>query len=623
MNKTKVLQKRHIFWIEADYKQSLQLIQKLVDFLTKDLSNFFSTKQILWFNAHAFEAKAPVGFSALDELKEFLSTKSDWRLATNRNLKNLLGANQSLIIFDAFGGFDPNALLLLTGALKEGATFVLLTPKNWEQTPDLDYQKIATFPNSYLKLSRYFLTHLSDQLKKTPHYKIKNSSDLTKHIKVFFTNFATKASKSATGFYKPLSFYEFNQEQKTSIKNLQNMLKRAYGSILISGIRGSGKSSLTAFALADFILTKKQRSSKKLQKIALIAANKKIALNFMQKFKSKLNIALSSEKKLINSHKNLSIKTYAFQVDFFAPDAQIPKEYDWAIIEEAATFSANLIKKWLERFKVTIFITTQDGYEGSNNSFKVNLQKFIDTKIYLEKSFRFDQTDAIAKWLNRSFFIQDLKNLTRAQSKINNLDKNLIELKFLTPQYLLENTCEFQQIFSLLASAHYRTRPSDIRQILDAPDAKILVAFYEKKPVGVAFCLFEGNLPKDILNAIAEGSRRLKGHLMPQSLALKYQEPKLATLNYLRISRIAVDANFRRKKLASTMLNFLETNLKEQLDALATSFAAKPENTKFWFKNNFILINKGAKIEKTSGLISHQMLKPLNKKTAKIFELLR
>lgn len=622
MNKTQVLQKRHIFWIEADYSKSLQLTEKLVNFLKTKLSDFFSTKEILWFNAHSFETKAPLSFSAVNELKEFLSAKSDWRLATNRNIKNFLGTNQSLIIFDAFGGFDPNALPLLTGALKEGAAFILLTPENWEQTPDLDYQKIATFPNSYLKLSSYFLTHLKNQLEKTPHFKIKNLADLNKNAEDFFTNFSIKTNKSASGFYRPLSFGDFNQEQKASIKSLQDKFKLSYGSILISGIRGSGKTSITAFALADFILTKKQNSEKILEKIALIAANKKIAQNFMQKLKYTLALNLKTSDKLVDLHQSLDLKIYNFKVKFFAPDAKIPAAYNWVIIEEAATFSASLIKKWLKDFKLIIFITTQEGYEGSNNSFKVNLQKLINTKIYLEKSFRFDQTDGIANWLNRSFFTENFKKATPAQFIASNFDKNLVELKFLTPQYLLKNTCEFQQIFSLLASAHYRTRPSDIRQILDAPATKILVAFYKKNPVGVAFCLFEGNLPKDILNAIAEGSRRLKGHLMPQSLALKYREPKLASLNYLRISRIAVATNFRRNKLASTMVSFLETNFKNQLDALATSFAAKPENTKFWLKNNFFSVNEGKKIEKTSGLSSQQMLKPLNKKTAEIFELL-
>lgn len=640
MSKNLELSAREIFWIQGEHLECVNLARKLLEFLQKNSatnSNFQVQKNILWFNNLAFEPQAPLAFLQTQQ-------KTDWRLTSNRNLKNFLGTNQDLVVFDSFGGFDPNSLLLLTGALQKGGSLLLLTPKKWGETTDLDYEKIASFPYKYQDLSSFFLQHLNKNLQNVQTNKIASEADLTFLVKKIRQKNTLSASED----------FKFSDLQKKTMTFLQHNWKVEKQRILISGIRGSGKTTCVAKSLADFFqnwhesknsekeknqnlkyLTERPSNSA-LKKIVLIADNKKIAENFftkLEKYLKELKIKLEK-----NSSK-LRLETEDFEIEFFAPDAKLPEKPYVLIVEEAANFNASSIKNWLKKYSNSVFITTQDGYEGSNNAFKINIQQKFYEKIFLHKSFRFDQKDAIKQWLDKSFFIQDEKThqapvsfLTKKLSeKVSlNLDINL-KFEILSSHYLLKNQRDFAQCYSLLASAHYRTRPSDLRQILDAPNSFVLGVFWQEKIIAVAFCIFEGELHKltknllegeNLVEQIVAGKRRVKGHLIAQSLALNFKNAEFAKFRYLRISRIAVKTEFRRKKIATKILQYLEKNYKNQLDALATSFADKAENTIFWQKNSFMLLRKGTKIEKTSGLNSNQMLKPLDKNISDFFELI-
>src|SRR5262249_29577459 len=108
--------------------------------------------------------------------------------------------------------------------------------------------------------------------------------------------------------------------------------------------------------------------------------------------------------------------------------------------------------------------------------------------------------------------------------------------------------------FGLLVAAHYRTRPSDLRRMLDGPHLSICAIRGLRGLGAVALVAEEGGLPDALAHAIGRGETRPLGHLVPEVLACHLGRPELATNRGRRVVRIAVHAEARRRGLGRALV---------------------------------------------------------------------
>ena len=114
--------------------------------------------------------------------------------------------------------------------------------------------------------------------------------------------------------------------------------------------------------------------------------------------------------------------------------------------------------------------------------------------------------------------------------------------------------------------------------------------------------LAEGEIESGLAHQIASGQRRIRGHLVAQSLAFHLMAPELAQLKGWRIQRIAVHQHCRRSDIGSQMVaEVIKNGLKHKVDYLSSSFSASNDLVPFWIKNDFRPLRFGWKKDPCSG----------------------
>ena len=320
------------------------------------------------------------------------------------------------------------------------------------------------------------------------------------------------------------------------------------------------------------------------------------------------------------------------------------------IIDEAAVIASSLLKSMATVGSRLVLSTTTEGYEGSGQGFLKRyieqLKKMFDDfeVFHLENTLRWGSDDRIERfvddicglyWSNTSDYHLPLNLVWPKQAFVDNECGELTLLKLDATQ-LLDNYSLLREIVELLIDAHYRTRPSDLQQLLDgtAPGAgrhlwiarrtgeraaDVRYASSEgltRQIVGVLLCVEEGypQSPK-LASEVALGRRRPKGNLAAQKLASNYCESRWLRTRSLRISRIAVADGFRRSGVASRLIARMEDYCRtESFSYWSSSFGEVPELNAFWNSTGSSKLFKGVKIENSSGTNTCIVAKSLTKK---------
>ncbi|MDX1560462.1 MAG: GNAT family N-acetyltransferase, partial [Marinobacter sp.] len=163
--------------------------------------------------------------------------------------------------------------------------------------------------------------------------------------------------------------------------------------------------------------------------------------------------------------------------------------------------------------------------------------------------------------------------------------------------------------FGLLVDAHYRTSPADLRQWLDDPAARSWRARIGDRTVGVLWCAHEGGLSQELAEQVSLGTRRIRGHLLPQSLASHSGYPEAAVLGGLRVVRIAVSDDARRLGIGHSLVEAARAYTVEQgVDYLGTSFGGSADLLAFWLSCGLHVVRIGLQREASSGEYPLQMI---------------
>lgn len=522
------------------------------------------------------------GFMWIGDITE--QQKLDQIIPANR-AKQLLGQEFHSIVFDAHCGFDADAFAAVSGTINNHGYLLLLTPPvhQWPGFNDPDYQRLCVWPVTPDKIKGRFLKRLSNRFLHNHAIEMITQEDAHAIAPLSFP--ATHITTSSA-------------DQKQAIDAI---LRVATGHrsrpLVITADRGRGKSA--ALGLAAAKLLNEHRYGK--YNIIVTAPAMNAVETLFQHASAQLSGFTSRKGRVFTQDRSLN---------FIAPDQLLRehKSVDILFVDEAAAIPASLLEVLLQRYRRVVFSTTVHGYEGTGRGFAIRFRETLDRltpqwrELQLSTPIRWNQDDI----LEQLTFDALLLNAEPADDDIfTDFTLDQLEIGRITQDALLQEERTLRQLFGLLILAHYRTRPFDLRYLLDGANVKILLGRYRGEIAAVAVAVQEGGFDDAIMSGILSGERRPHGHLAPQTLATHCVQPQALQQRFLRVMRIAVHPAIRRKGAASALLRKL-TSTAEGIDTICTSFGASSDLMAFWRINGFRPVRIGLTRDASSG--SHSVL---------------
>lgn len=523
-----------------------------------------------------------------------LANFSSNEIAPLENFKKFLGIEfNSIIIF--FDQLNINLLLSISETLTQSGTIFIII-KNKLNSSLEDY---------ILYCANYFNISI---VPKEKIITLINSLNIT-NTKLSNSNQLTKAP------------FNLSNEQQLIFDFLyQSILNKNNFHTLITGVRGSGKTSLM-LKLINFLK--------------------------IQNFKINFSVLNSGEGSLFKKYQfeNIPSLTYQNFINFILST-------DVLIIEEAASIPLPILSQILSVYKKVIMISTLDGYEGTNQGIIHKLSTDFPLEIFsLSYNFRRNY-DNFQKFLeNISFKANNINFSTYSSlqsSSINiisnNISQNINSLTIHLSSFIEKPNNEsislLIKINKFISNNHYQSSNQDIFRLLNDPNTFVSLLLknlnYEdyslKNSEIISLVIFSLEaIPNKILKeSIFNGSSRPKNNLLPQTLLCHSNIDFPDNSIFLRIQRIATEKSYKKQGYASKLLsNFNDKNLinffiqnstfskdfscdgsfSNHLIFIGASFALSDVVYKFWIKNNFIPVSLGLKKDNASGERSLVVLK--------------
>jgi len=504
---------------------------------------------------------------------------------TNKECQRLLGQEVDTLVYDAFSGFNPDSLSLISGTLVAGGVFVLVTPAadQWSQWNDPELDKLWVQPFNIEDVQRHFLNWVRSSLLQDKHlieYSQQNCDQVIQG--------QTRATPIS---FKPQAVYE----QQVLVKECANsLLTRTTINIVLTAARGRGKSAALGLLMNEIASKRK----------VFLTASDSHAVQQVQKFA------------------NSKFHFYTVQ-QLLSDDLHICSQAV-LMVDEAASISVDVLLRLSCKFSQCVFSTTTDGYEGTGQGFKLRFLRYLAQKgqhclfFELTRPMRWAPNDPLENWLNQSMLLK----ISEQSPSCDQLE-NSYQIDKIEPQQLIDSPPFMEQLYTLLAQAHYRTTPSDLRIILDSPNMHLWITRLNHEIVAVCLLAEEGpinSFEKDdqgldgemLITAIYRGLRRPRGNLIPQVLIAQEGEITAGSLKFARIVRIATAHSQRRKSLASQLLDRVASWAQaNSVDYLGANFSIEQDLLAFWQRSGFSLVRFGHQQDKITASYNALVLRAI------------
>ncbi|HPQ97158.1 MAG TPA: DUF1726 domain-containing protein, partial [Thiolinea sp.] len=415
-----------------------------------------------------------------------------------RKAHTLLGQECGLLVFDAFSGFDVNAFAAVLGTLVGGGTLVLLSPPwdQWPAFPDPDYRRFLPWPRTLADVRGRFLARLVRVLAQDRH----RFRPLPVRAFRAFDPAAGDAYGMMHGYGQGI--HQTSPWPAPALRvptpaqqAAMDTILQASAPVTLTADRGRGKS-----ALLGLLATRLQQQGRT---PILCAPSRQTAIT--------------------------ALRHAVTAPAFFAPDEllQTLPAADVLLVDEAAAIPVPLLARMVQHYPRSVFATTVHGYEGSGRGFVLRFQALLASlapgwqALRLEKPLRWVAGDALEAWVNRVLLLDlELAGIAETGGLAGDGD---VPADGITPMQLDRDRLAWdevllQQVFGLLVTAHYQTRPSDLRQLLDAPGLSVHALLQAGQVLAVGVLSREGGFDPALAQAIHTGQRRPHGHPVPQSL---------------------------------------------------------------------------------------------------------
>lgn len=452
-------------------------------------------------------------------------------------VRTLLGREFHHAIFDARQGFHAEAFAALAGTLTAGSWLLLLVPP-WDQWPQQPDADSLRWADVNEPIA-------------TPRFVAQLQQRILADAQVLLEQ-QRQPCRMPPLIDWPQWQCQAPQQQQAILAQLQAMPS---GVAVVTAARGRGKS-----ALAGMLARHNSH--------ALVTAPARASTGVLTAFAGE-------------------------HLHFIAPDALLaldpPPAAEWLIIDEAAAIPAPQLQALVSRFPRVLLTTTVQGYEGSGRGFILKFCAALPQVRYftLDEPLRWSRHDPLERWLNQALLFDDATAVVPSPTAVPHLASR-------------NDFPALQAAYRLLTSAHYRTSPLDLRRLLDAPGMQLWLAGEVTSLQGALWLVREGGLDAELAQAVWTGTRRPRGNLVAQSLAAHAGLTEAATLRSLRISRIAVAAESRRRGLGQQLVAAAR-HAAADYDYLSVSFGYTESLWAFWRRCGFTLVRIGSQREASSG----------------------
>ena len=477
--------------------------------------------------------------------------------------ETLLGQEARVVVVDLYQGLNADVLCIAAGLVEAGGLLVLLSPepKHWQLIND----EYAIWQNQLASPKLHFIDYVFEKIRfdSSACIELQEDRELPALLPLPQASI-TSLSNGKTN------------DQARVLEGIDTLLQHPQQSIaLVTANRGRGKSTCLGFIVRNLVENKGLS-------VYVTAYSRQSATMLLAQFES---------------------------ARFVAPDRLIETQEtaDVLVIDEAAMLPYAMLDQLCRQFKRVVMATTTGGYEGTGQGFLIRfiagLPEHALCRLQLHQPVRWGENDCLENWLDETFVLNP--SLEAVETQLSNCRYRVLRGN--------QSEHDLNRIYRLMVSAHYRTRPSDLRALMENPDLIPIVAECANDLPGVALINREGGFDGDLCQQVFLGQRRPKGHLLAQMLTAQAGIADFATYNGLRIQRIAVVESQRRLGIGSGLIKAVDAYAADQnLDYVGASFAFDSESASFWQRCGFHLVHLGYGQGKSSGNHSVAVIKVFN-----------
>lgn len=501
----------------------------------------------------------------------------------------LMGREFDALVFDAWSGFDPNAFGALTGCLRAGGLLLLLTPPldDWASFADPQHARITVAPFPPEQVSGRFLQRLARVIRHDATLIICEDG-IVAQLPAPMAEVAPACTQ-----VPPTTACRTGDQQRAVDALIRVATGHRRRPVVLTSDRGRGKSAAFGIAAAQLISQGRRR-------IVLTAPRREAV-------------------EAVFEHAEQLFPGAGKQLRFAAPDELVQQapDADLLLVDEAAAIPTPLLERLLKRYSRIAFATTVHGYEGTGRGFALRFSKLLDQHsnswkgLELKTPIRWAPHDPLEQLVFRLLALDAEPADSGVFSDFVSADQ--FELQALDRDALLDDEQSLSELFGLLVQAHYRTRPLDLRHLLDGPNLTIYVLRAGGYIAATALVAAEGGFDEATAESIWAGTARPHGHLLAETLAAHQGLRDAPVLRCGRIMRVTVHPALQRRGLGSRLIRGITAQMMAAgRDYVGTSFGVTPELLDFWHGLGWLPVRLSIQKGASSGAHSAVFLQSLN-----------
>jgi tRNA(Met) cytidine acetyltransferase len=503
-------------------------------------------------------------------LSQQISPDSRYKTIPQKQAQQQLGKEFDAVVFDATDEFNADSFGAIVGTIRAGGALVMLLPD--------------TEPDS-LWLQRFNAIAVTFCFQHHAFYHIEQGDPLP----------TLTIPPSAPRSDDVLA----TSDQTAAIDAILHVVSgHRRRPLVLTSDRGRGKSAALGMAAAELIKQGKQSIIVTAPSLATVASVFEHASRLLP------------EAKITRSE----IEVKGALIRFIAPDALLESDIkaDLVLVDEAAAIPAMMLRQLLTQYSRIVFASTLHGYEGTGLGFAIRFKHTLDNvtpnwrSVEMTKPIRWADDDVLEAFCFKALLL----NAEPANATvISNCQLDELKFECVDRYALVRDEKSLSELFGLMVLAHYRTRPSDLQMMLDRDDISVFVMRVEGHIVASAWCVTEGKLDAELAEAVYAGERRLKGHLLPQSLLAHAGLVDAGALAYQRIIRLAVHPELQRQGIGQSFVRKILADVeKSGADLVGASFASSADLIGFWSQCGFSPMRLGLHHDEVSGSRAMMML---------------
>ncbi|MFO8155696.1 MAG: GNAT family N-acetyltransferase, partial [Thiohalospira sp.] len=518
-----------------------------------------------------------------------------WEVVTRDAATRVLGREFAGVVIDGHAGLDPDALGAVAGTVLAGGLLVLLMPPldhDWRDAPDPIAATITVHPFPPEAVARRFLTRAAILVRGDPQAVVVTEGAPAPELPA--------APSPAMPERVPDEVCR-TADQAEAVAALQHVVtgQRRRPVVLVAD-RGRGKSAALGIAAGRLLAEGSRR-------IVITAPGREAVAPAFEH-------ARAVHPEIARAHDGALFWPDGGALVFRAPEDLVKDNGEDAalvLVDEAAAIPAPWLEELLRRHSRIAFATTVHGYEGTGRGFEVRFRHALDEntrgwrRLALATPVRWADGDPVERLVSRVLLLdaEPAEPGSEGPLDVASLDRDA----------LVADEPTLAAVFGLLVQAHYRTRPRDLRHLLDGPSVRVVVARRGGAVVGVALWALEGDFPEADSTAILRGERRPHGHLLPETLAAHLGLSAAPRLRAARVLRLAVHPEARRAGIGRALLGAVEAAARaHECDYLGASFALDAPLLAFWQRCGYRVVRLSQRRGAVSGSHSAVLLRPLS-----------